>query len=211
MTLSRTLKIGITGGIGTGKSTVSSYIGDKGYKVIDADQVAREVVQLGSPGLKSIERHFGKAFLTAEGQLNRKKLGEYVFQSEERLKKLNAILHPIIKEEIQKKIAECQGFVPLVFLDIPLLFEGKWDEELDAVLLVYADDQTAFNRIKARDGLSDDLVRKKIKSQMSIEEKKKLSTVIIDNTADKAELYKQVDVYLKTINIEIDEDISYNK
>ena len=190
--------VGITGGIGTGKSQVSRYLTSLGYPVIDADQVAREVVEPGEVGWMKILNRFGEGVLNPDKTLNRRKLGEIIFGDDTLRLELNDILHPLIRMRINAYINEYHH-EPFIFIDVPLLFETESRERYDEVILVYAPDALALSRILERDRLSQELSTKKISSQMSIEIKRQLADAVVYNTGTVEELKEEVNVYLKNI------------
>lgn len=193
MTQSRCKLIGLTGGIGTGKSTVSNLLIEKGYKVIDADKIARQVVEIGEPAYLSIIEIFGKKILLADKSINRKKLGRLIFSSVSLRNVLNNIVHPYVIAEIKKQIDfNCENDI-LLFLDIPLLIEEqeKFNAKqvyFDEILLVYCDEETQIKRLMDRDNLTRAEALNRIKSQMNIEEKKVKVTRIVDNSGDTSNL-----------------------
>ncbi len=196
--------IGITGGIATGKSTVVDILLSKGYIVIDADKISREIVEIGKPAYNKIVSVFGDGVLNNDKSLNRLKLGEIVFKDEEYRFKLNKIIHPEIIKEIKYRINKHIKDDNIIFVDIPLLIEIKdelEDEGLNfyQVWLVYVSGDIQLERLMKRDNLSEKSSIDRIKSQMSIEEKKKYCDVIIDNTKEKKELIKRVNELITTL------------
>ena len=196
--------IGITGGIATGKSTVSNILLKRGYPLIDADKVARGVVEIGKPAYFKIIQEFGQGILNEDKSLNRKMLGKIIFSDEEARKKLNNITHPYIFEYIKEKLELLSKGNPVVFLDIPLLFEEYYSLiqhgiNFDEIWLVYADKEIQVDRLMKRDNISKDEAVKKIQSQMDMEEKKKMATRIIDNSGDIKSLEEQIDIILESI------------
>ncbi|MTI48566.1 MAG: dephospho-CoA kinase [Firmicutes bacterium] len=194
--------IGLTGGIATGKSTASKYLVEKGYSVIDADVLAREVVDVGRPAYEDILKEFGDKILNEDLTINRTKLGGIIFNSEELRKKLNSIVHLRVTDEMKmQKIKELKDN-KLVFLDIPLLIEvrthlKKEGLDFDEIWLVYIDEETQLQRLMKRDGIDRLQAFKKIKAQMSINEKKKYADVIIDNSGSISDLEKKLDSLLE--------------
>lgn len=186
--------IGLTGGIGSGKSTVSRMLRGLGAKIIDADQVAREIVEKGKPALKEIAETFGEDTLLEDGTLDRKKLGSIIFSDEKKRLKLNEITHPRIQEEINEQIERCkdENCTDLIVLDCALLFEMKMEDMVDESWLVSLEKETQVKRIMARDELSKDDAEKRINAQMSLEEKASKATRIIDNSSAVNETHKQV-------------------
>lgn len=191
-------KVGITGGIGTGKSVMTRLLIERGYNVIDADQIAREVVEPGSLGLRLVVETFGCSMLTDSGTLDRPKLGKRIFEDDLARLRLNEILHPLIKKEILTRIDRLTN-EQIVFVDVPLLFETNGQDLYDETVLVYAPEAVSLERIIVRDHLSIDLARKKIDAQLSISEKIKMATYIIENTASLESFEHKIDLYLKAL------------
>jgi len=185
--------IGLTGGIASGKSTVSQYLRDKGYPVIDADKIARHIVDVGKPALDDIVKAFGESFLNVDGSLNRKKLGELVFTDKESREILNNITHEKIFSEMLKEIELLFCAHDIVFADVPLLFESRRTDYYDEIWLVYVTPEVQVNRLVARDNVSENFAKKQIESQMSLEDKKKLSDKVFNNNGSLEELHKKVD------------------
>ena len=190
--------IGLTGGIGAGKSTVTNYLRKQGYLVIDADAIAHQITEKGSPALKKIALYFGAEVLYEDGSLNRKKLAAFVFSDEEKKRQLEQLTTVevvyIIKtqlEDLRKK-----GKQDIVFVDAPLLFETGADKLTDMVWLVDADMEARISRVMDRDGTSREAVVSRVQNQMDSSEKKKLSAEIIDNSKGKEELYQQIEYLL---------------
>ncbi|WP_206458034.1 dephospho-CoA kinase [Anaerovorax sp. IOR16] len=189
--------IGLTGGIGSGKSTVSRYLREKGIVVLDADEIAREIVLPGSDTLNELTDFFGKEILLEDGSLNRKKLGSIVFSDSVKKLKLDRIMHGKIIEQIQKSLQkEREQGVPYVMIDAPLLLETGMDKIVDQVWLVEMKDELRIDRVMKRDKLSEEEVKARILQQMNAEEKRKKSHVIIDNSSNLANLYAKVDQLL---------------
>ena len=189
--------IGLTGSIATGKSQVSNYLRDKGIKVVDADLIARGVVDI--PIVKDeIKKAFGENIYVNEN-LDRKKLAEIVFNNDKKRDILNDIMHPHIYKII---LDEIKNSKEIVFVDIPLLFENekvneKFGLKFDEIWLVYVDREIQIKRLMDRDGISRDYAEKKINSQISVEEKRKKADVIIDNSGTLEETFKQVEENFK--------------
>lgn len=197
--------IGITGGIATGKSTVVEIIKSKGYFVIDADEIAKDVVKKGSLGLEKIKEKFGSDILLYNGELNREKLAEIIFTNEEMRKELNEILHPIIINEIIKAVDEHILQEKVIFIDVPLLFESKdrFNEQglsFDEVWLVYCDEQTQIDRLMKRDKINYIYALNKIKSQLDLNFKKENSDVIIYNNGNLHQLEETVEHFLRKLS-----------
>ena len=192
--------IGLTGGIGSGKSTVANLLREQGLSVVDADVLAREVVAPGSPGLNEIVTAFGPEILNEEGALDRKKMGALVFQDSEALSRLEAIIHPRVQEKMKarRRELENQGEA-LAFYDVPLLFEKRLQDRFDATLLVYAPRDSQIKRVQERDGLSLSDIEQRLKSQLDIETKREQADYIIDNSLGLTELKVAVDQFLKQV------------
>ena len=171
--------VGITGGIASGKSTVCQYLISLGYKVIDSDQISRDLSQRNMPIYNAIIESFGTSYLLPNLELDRAKLGKYIFSNQEARDRLNAITHPIIVEEMKNLIQKTEE--KLIFLDIPLLFEAKLSYLCDTIVCVYVDEETQIKRLINRDGITKEYALTKILSQMSLEEKKKKSDYVIES------------------------------
>ncbi|MDQ6771778.1 MAG: dephospho-CoA kinase [Candidatus Dormibacteraeota bacterium] len=186
--------IGLTGGIGTGKSTVSGILREQGVTVIDADEATRAVQAPGSVGLRRLAQDFGQSILTAGGELDRARLAAVAFADPAARARLNAIVHPLVRAWMAERTAEAAARGdPVVVLDIPLLFESRGTEGLDAVILVYAPDEVALERLTGRRGLARADAEARIAAQMSILEKRDRTPFVIDNTGDLGHLRAEVD------------------
>ncbi len=193
--------IGLTGGIASGKSTVSKYLKELGAIVIDADIVARKIVEKGQPALEEIVCYFGKEVLNIDGTLNRKYLGDIVFSDLEKLNALNKITHSRIIEKIKEKIQKYKysNNLEALFIDAALLIEMKMYVLTSEVWLVTVDKETQLKRLMIRDKLTLEEANQRIGSQMSFEEKKEYSDVILDNSKDFNYLKNQVEDLYKSI------------
>lgn len=194
-------KIGITGSIASGKSVLTAYLLGLGFPVIDADAIARDLVHPGSDTLKEIADIFGEDMILSDGNLDRDKLGKRVFSDEDARNRLNEIMHPAI---VSAMLDLSENFHGLVFYDVPLLFEQIDDIkesglEFDAIWLVDANEDVQLARLMARDGIDEAYAKEKIASQMPLEEKKKLATMVFDNSGDLMNLYNQVDDALEAL------------
>ncbi|UXC62884.1 dephospho-CoA kinase [Ligilactobacillus agilis] len=190
--------LGLTGGIASGKSTVSAYLAQNGALIIDADLIARQVVAKRSSGLKQIVAKFGEEILTASGELDRKKLGKLVFSNKELLKNLTDITGPLIRAEILREIeAAKKAQVKLVVLDIPLLFETGYQTLCDKVMVVTIPSKLQLERVMKRDNLSAAEAHKRIANQLPASKRNELADVLIDNSKSVAETYQQVLKWLK--------------
>ncbi|CAM3853517.1 dephospho-CoA kinase [Alicyclobacillus pomorum] len=186
--------VGLTGGIATGKSTVTKMLRDLGAYVVDADVWARRVVEPGSRGLKEIVESFGENVLNPDGTLNRQALGAIVFHDAQARQRLNAITHPKVREGMKQETAEYVRTHPgePVVWDVPLLFEGETHRLVDTTILVYVDEATQLARLMARDGLTEQDATARIRAQMPIEDKRKLADYIIDNRGTTEQTREQV-------------------
>ena len=190
--------LGLTGGIATGKSTVSRYFSDKGYAVVDADVVARRVVEPGTEGLANIVAHFGTEIIQKDGTLNREKLGAMIFSDAEKRETLNNLLSAQIRRAI---MADTETLVnanqPLIVLDIPLLYEAGYETHCDAVMVVYTTEAVQLERLMARNNLTEEEALNRIASQEPIETKKDRADIVIDNNGPLNHTYEQVETWLK--------------
>ncbi|GIP43285.1 dephospho-CoA kinase [Paenibacillus sp. J45TS6] len=188
------MNIGLTGGIASGKSSVSKLLVSLGAILIDADQIAREVMLPGHPVLAAVAKHFGQVVLLEDGSLNRKKLGELVFNHPDQLQALNQITHPAIRQEMRDRKHKFEEQFPdrLVVADIPLLYESGLEDGYEQIMLVYVPREVQLERLMKRDGLDKDQAILRLKAQMDIEEKKQKADIIIDNSGDFEETKKQI-------------------
>lgn len=186
--------IGLTGGIATGKSQVSSILSELGAMVIDADIVAREVVQKGLPAWQQLKDTFGEEYFLSNGELNRRKLGQLVFSHPDELAKLNSITHPAIKAKIEDRINDLkvQGYNGIVVVDAALLLEAGWETMVDQVWVVDAPMEKRIERIMKRDNLTRDQALSRINSQMSQQERIAKADKIIYNNSNIDSLKEQV-------------------
>ena len=187
------IKIGLTGGIGTGKSTVSNILKKEGFKIIDADIIAKEVLEKNPRILDMIRTQFGAGFFDWRGEFRRKEFGNHIFRFPKQRIKYESIIMPYIKETIEEemKVFE-QKNEKIVILDAPTLIENNMHGEMDYIILVYADNSVQIQRVMERDKLSKVEAVSRINSQMSMEEKRGFANIIIDNNADLIETQKQV-------------------
>lgn len=191
------MNIGLTGGIATGKSTVSSLLVKKGALLVDADAIARDVMLPGNPVLAAVTASFGQGILHEDGTLDRKKLGSIVFGDKKALETLNSISHPEIRKEIRKQMMELETTHPerLVVVDIPLLYESGLESIFEQVWVVYAPRHIQKERLMNRDLLSDGQAEARLQSQMDIEVKRSLADQVIDNSQTRAVTEQQLDKY----------------
>lgn len=190
--------IGLTGGIASGKSTVSDYLRDKGIPIVDADVVARQVVEPETKGLKLIVEAFGQDILD-KGHLNRAKLRELIFASDQAREKLNAILHPIIHETILDQIESLKASHELLVFDAPLLLENNLKDLVDVLWVVSLDLDKQVQRLMKRDSINEEAARTIISKQMPLKEKESHADVILTNNRDLVYLYRQIDHALKAL------------
>lgn len=186
--------VGLTGGIGSGKSTASRILRELGAHVIDADRVGHDVYRPGSEGWRQVVQSFGSDVVGADGAIDRKRLGALVFADRSRLEQLNAIVHPLIRAEIQKRIEERRraGATAPVVVEAAVLIEAKWFTLVDEVWLIVADREAVHARIAVQRGLDRAAVEARIRAQLSDEERRRHATVVIDNGGDESALRAQL-------------------
>src|SRR5258708_4595465 len=185
--------LGLTGGIGSGKSMVASMFAQLGADVIDADQLARDVVEPGQPALVEIATAFGRDVLLADGRLDRGKLGRIIFADPVARGKLNAITHPRIRERIDAEIAARGSRRGVLVVDIPLLYENDRTRTVETVIVVWVDSKTQLRRLNERDGLTEEEARQRIAAQMPLDEKRARADVVIDNSGSRENTRRQVE------------------
>ncbi|OFK34675.1 dephospho-CoA kinase [Staphylococcus sp. HMSC065C10] len=188
--------IGLTGGIATGKSTVSELLTAFGFKVVDADIAARKAVAKGTKGLEQVRAAFGDSAITDEGEMDRKYVGEIVFNHPEKRLELNDIVHPIVREIMEEEKQSClnQGYD--VIMDIPLLFENELQNIVEEVWLVYTSESIQIERLMERNQLSLEDAKARVYSQISIDKKSRMADHVIDNLGDKLELKQNLEQLL---------------
>ncbi|MEU9029557.1 dephospho-CoA kinase [Streptomyces sp. NPDC048383] len=185
------LKVGLTGGIGAGKSEVSRLLAGYGAVVVDADRIAREVVEPGTPGLAAVVEAFGRSVLTPDGALDRPALGAIVFADPDKLRTLNAIVHPLVGA----RSAELEGAAgpdAIVVHDVPLLTENGLASLYDLVVVVDASPETQLARLTARRGMTEDDARARMAAQATREQRLAVATLVIDNDGPLEALEPQV-------------------
>lgn len=174
--------IGLTGGIGSGKSTVATLCRERGWRIVDADAIARDVVQPGQPALSELAAAFGKDILLADGQLNRKELARRAFADKEHTELLNSITHPRIQEETQRQFAAARGDgCDFAVYDMPLLVDNGLDKDMDCVIVVDVAPEERVRRLITSRGLEEDDARRRIAAQVPDEVRLAAATHFIDN------------------------------
>ena len=198
--------IGLTGGIGTGKSTVSRKLRERGYPVIDLDVISREVIEYPEV-IDELVRNFGIEILESQNNISgkksisRNKLRQTVFKEEKKVSVLNSIIHPPIVKEMRRQIEKLRKSYKTVFVEVQLLFEAKLEKEFDIIVLVYADKKTQLERVLKRDGRSEGEVQQIINAQMDMTEKRRLSNYIIENNGDSEMLDLEIEKFIKKLKI----------
>lgn len=185
--------IGLTGGIASGKSTVSELLSVFGFKIVDADKAAREAVKKGSKGLAQVREVFGDEAIDENGEMNRRYMGDLVFNHPEKRLELNAIIHPIVRDIMEEEKQEYlkQGYN--VIMDIPLLFENELENTVDEVWVVYTSESIQMDRLMQRNNLSLEDAKARVYSQISIDKKSRMADHVIDNLGDKLELKQNLE------------------
>lgn len=185
--------VGLTGGIASGKSTVSSILIEKGITVIDADLEARLAVEKGEEAYNEIVSHFGEQILLEDGTINREKLGSVIFHNQDQRLKLNSIVHPAVRKRmLMKKEEAIDKGEELVIMDIPLLFESKLTSMVDKTIVVYVDETTQLERLMNRNQLAKADALARVRSQMPLKEKIQLADAVINNNGTIEETKKQL-------------------
>ncbi|WP_026859711.1 dephospho-CoA kinase [Jeotgalicoccus psychrophilus] len=190
--------IGLTGGIASGKTTVSDYLKERGYTVLDADAYSRKTTAKNGPAIPAIKQAFGDDIVNADGGLDRKKLGGIIFNDADKRRQLNGIVHPLIRDMMN---SDEQKFIKKghVFLDIPLLFENGLNERCDFVVTVFVDRDTQIKRLTARNDLTVEEAEARINSQMPLTEKVRKSEYRLDNNGNLEALYEQIDRFTEEL------------
>ncbi|HEY7653396.1 MAG TPA: dephospho-CoA kinase [Methylomirabilota bacterium] len=190
----RFLLVGLTGGIATGKSTVNAMLVSPSVRVVDADALAREVVEPGTPAYKQIVTEFGKEILQPDGRLDRARLGDVVFADPAKRKRLEAITHPAIRARFEKIMADLEraGFDGILIWDASLLVEGGGNKNMDRVVVVTTDPATQLRRLMERDGCSEEAARARTASQMPLAIKARYADYVIDNSGTREQTEARV-------------------
>lgn len=196
------IKVGLTGGIGSGKSTVSAILKNNKFKIIDADNIAKEVLEKNPQILDTVRVEFGAGFFDWRGEFRRKEFGNHIFRFPKQRVKYEQIIMPYIKKYIEEELEDYRKKKEkIVILDAPTLMENKMHEEMDYVILVCADNSVQIRRVMERDKLSKVEAVSRINSQMSMEEKKEYANILIDNNGDLENTKKQVDDLMKFLKL----------
>ena len=200
MSAGRPLRVGLTGGIASGKSTVAQMLRQLGAVVIDTDQIAREVVQTGSSALQSLRERYGESILHDDGSLRREQLGEIVFASPVEKKWLEHLLHPLIQARADElaQLASEQGAGVVVF-DVPLLLESGWDKYVDKIWVVHVPPAVQRQRLALRDGFSDSAVSARLAAQWPIDKKAQQADLVIDNAGTLDQTRRQVEAAWRAV------------
>ncbi|MGB0733307.1 MAG: dephospho-CoA kinase [Pontibacterium sp.] len=188
--MSKPFKVGLTGGIGSGKSAVSDHLASLGITIVDSDVIAREVVQKGEQALNLIAQHFGDHVLTSEGELDRAVLRELIFDQPEERKWLESLLHPIIRKRTIQALDSATS--PYVVLASPLLIEAKQTVLVDFVVVVDVPEATQLSRTLARDGVSEAQIKAILAAQCTRQERLQAADLVVSNAGTLDELYTQV-------------------
>ncbi|MHA4817383.1 dephospho-CoA kinase [Streptomyces aculeolatus] len=185
------LTVGLTGGIGAGKSAVSRLLASYGAVIVDSDRIAREVVEPGTPGLAAVVAEFGDGVLAADGSLDRAKLGGIVFADADRLRALNAIVHPLVRDR-SAALQEAAGPDAVVVNDVPLLAENDLAGLYDVVVVVDAAPATQLDRLVRLRGMAEDEARARMAAQATREQRLAIADIVVDNDGTQAELAERV-------------------
>ncbi|MFB4316182.1 dephospho-CoA kinase [Actinomadura sp. 21ATH] len=186
------LKVGLTGGIGSGKSAVSALLRERGAVIVDADGIAREVVEPGTPGLAAVVAEFGDGVLLPDGTLDRERVGRIVFADRDRLAALNAIVHPLVGARM-RELEEAAAPDAVVVHDVPLLTENGLAAMYDLVVVVDAPVETQLDRLTSRRGMTEEDARARIANQASREDRRAIADHVIDNSGSLDDLKARVD------------------
>lgn len=190
------IKVGLTGGIGCGKSAAIQMFQEKGIPVIDADLIAKQVVKPKQPALQQIVKHFGSGVLQTDGSLDRKALGKIVFNNTDKLKQLEAILHPIIRKEIEKEMeAKAHTNQVYIIVDVPLLLEQNYQALFDQIVVVDCKPEQQIKRVMNRDSISSEQVRVIMSKQAERKQRLAIADNVLANTGSLDKLREQVDQY----------------
>ncbi len=193
------LTIGLTGGIGSGKSVVADLLREQGATIIDADQLGHEAYTPNSEAWRQVVAAFGEGILTAEGEIDRRKLGAIVFSDPAQLERLNGIMHPLMADMVQqRKVQLSEASVAVAVVEAAVLFEAGWETLVDEVWTTVAPDDVVIERLRQRNGLSAQEASKRINSQMSSQDRIRRSDVVIENASDLVALQRQIKALWET-------------
>ncbi|MCF0149187.1 MAG: dephospho-CoA kinase [Clostridium sp.] len=196
------IKIGLTGGIGSGKSTVSKMLTDKGFKVIDADNIAKEVLVKYPEIIDKIKIEFGTGFFDWRGEFRRREFGNHIFRFPKQRKKYEDIIMPYIKSEIFNEIDKYEkAGESIIILDAPTLIENDLHTFMDYIIVVWVDNNTQVIRLKNRDRLSREEAINRMNAQLSLDKKRDYAHIIIDNNGDLIKTKNQVDKVMEFLNV----------
>lgn len=194
----KTQVIGVTGGIGSGKSALCDYFAQLGYPVIDTDQVAKELVKPKQPGLVALIKQLGSDYLQANGELNRDKLRDIFFHNPEVKQQVEAILHPLVRQTVRDQINQLRGHHHFIFVAIPVIHQLNQPEyQLDRVLLVEAEESQQLERVQNRDQRSPQQIKAIMQQQATPQQRRALADDVIENKAGLVDLHNQADAWLK--------------
>lgn len=194
--------VGLTGGIGSGKSTVSNMLRGLGFDVVNADTIANELLEKGNICFSPVLQAFGRDILGEDGEIDRSKLAEKVFQNKSKLQELESIVHPEVQRQVKalRKSLDEQGKV-VAFYDVPLLFEKNLKDQFDLVLLVTCTESQQVERVMSRNGFTEKQVRDRMQHQMPLSEKERMSDVVIDNSGSATDLPDKIHLALKAMHL----------
>jgi dephospho-CoA kinase len=188
------MRLGLTGGLGSGKTRVAQTLQELGAAVVDADQLAREAVAPGTPGWRAVVEAFGGEYLCADGLLDRRKLSRLVFADEAARRRLEAIIHPVVRQLLRERVKALErAGAPVVVLEVPLLFEAGFADEVDKVVVVAAPEEVRLRRALARDRLTAKETRQRLAAQLPLGEKVRRADYVIDNSGPWEETRRQVE------------------
>ncbi|MDX2177547.1 MAG: dephospho-CoA kinase [Candidatus Sumerlaeia bacterium] len=193
--------LGLTGSLGSGKSTVSSMMVELGVPVVCADAIAREATQPGAPAYREIVSHFGPEMLSPDGSLDRRLLAARVFANPQDLRRLEEIVHPRVRARELELLAQLRN-EPLILLDVPLLYESGAESLCDRVAVVTVDEPTRFERLRRDRGMTDEEIRRRLSAQLSQEEKAKRADHLIDNSGSLQRTRAQVETLHRLLTTE---------
>ncbi len=201
--------IGVTGGIGSGKSTAARILGELGAHVVDADLVGHETYRAGTRGWQQVVEAFGPEIVSPEGAIDRKRLGAIVFAHPAQLAKLNSIVHPLIRDAIRERIESKrrEGWRGPIVVEAAVLIEANWVSLIDELWLVVADRETVVDRVRAQRGLDREAIEARLSAQLTDEARRRHATVVIDNSGSPEDLRRRIEeLWLERLAAEADPD-----